>query len=400
VVAAALVGACFTVPAASADAASPTLRIGALLPKTGNLKVLGRPAIDGTKLAINDINAAGGVFGHDVRLEVADSGDTRTDIATTSVQRLINNGADAIVGPSSSSVALTVIDRVVAAGVLMISPSNTSTKLSDYPDKGLYFRTAPSDAYQGTVVADQARKDGRKKLAILGLQDAYGTQLADAAAKGFKAKGGKVVSTQIYNPTATSFAKQVARLKKAKPDAIAIFGFDETAQIFRDLHAQGLLPQTSARIYLSDGNMAPYQLPKGWLTGVRGTIPGTAPSKDLKTRLRKLDPKLTDYSNAAEAYDATVLTALAAAAANSDQGSAIAATMAAISKGGTVCHTFRACLALLKKGTNVDYDGLSGRIEFDSLGDIRQAHMGIYQYGSTNTYHPIRQASGAVPAAR
>jgi branched-chain amino acid transport system substrate-binding protein len=399
-VAAALVGAGLTVPATAADASLMTLRIGALLPKTGTLAVLGPPAIDGTKLAIADINAAGGVFGQPVQLEVADSGDTRTDLATTSVSHLIANGADAIVGPSSSSIALTIIDQVIAAGVLMTSPSNTAIKLSRYPDHGLYFRLAPQDAYQGAVVADQARKDHRKKLAILALRDAYGTELAAAAAKEFKAKGGKVVAKKIYAYDA-SFAKTVAKVKATKPDAIAIIGFDETTRILQELKKQGLLPQQKVQVYLVDGNMAPYagQLAKGLLTGVRGTIPGSAPSKAFQIRLQQFDPKLKDYSYAAEAYDATVLDALAAVAANSDQGSAIAAKMADVSKGGTVCRTFAACAALLKQGKDIDYDGLSSRVEFDSLGDVRQAEMGVYEYGKKNIYHLIKMVSGAVAAA-
>ena len=132
------------------------LKIGTLLPETGSLQILGPPEIAAVKLAIQDINAAGGVLGKNVELEQADSGDTSTDIASQSVNRLLDAGVDAIVGAASSSVTLKVIDRITGSGVLQISPANTSTTLTDYPDKGLYFRTAPSDVYQGRVVGQTA----------------------------------------------------------------------------------------------------------------------------------------------------------------------------------------------------------------------------------------------------
>src|SRR5688572_28870199 len=78
-------------PLEQASAADPTLRIGALLPQTGSLAVLGRPTTAGVKLAVQDINAGGGVFGRPVELEVADSGDASTNTATASVDRLIGN---------------------------------------------------------------------------------------------------------------------------------------------------------------------------------------------------------------------------------------------------------------------------------------------------------------------
>ena len=78
-----------------------------------------------------------------------DSGDATTDTANQTVDRLLSQNVDAIIGAASSGVSLTVIDKITGAGVVQFSPANTSKTLSDYPDKGLYFRTAPSDILQG-----------------------------------------------------------------------------------------------------------------------------------------------------------------------------------------------------------------------------------------------------------
>lgn len=400
--AATLLACCVGVPAGSADAAARTLRIGALLPKTGNLAYLGPATVAGVRLAVRDINAAGGVFGRPVRMEVADSGDARSLTAQRSVDRLLRNGADAIVGPVSSAVALTVIDRITRANKLMVSPGNTSTKLSHYPDRGLYFRTVPSDSFQGTVLGDLAAGDGAETMAILALQDSYGTLLAAAAGRSFTAAGGKVVLRRIYDPAAPSYAADVKAVKASTAQAVVVIGFEETTKILPELRRQGLLPQSGAakKVYLVDGNLSnAYDLPAGTLTGVQGTLAGARPTAAFVKRLKTVNPDLKAFALAAEAYDATVLTALSAVAAGSDRGPALAAKMVGLSKSGTACRTFPACVSLLRKGVGVDYNGRSGPIQFDKLGDIRRGAMGVYRYGPDNRYRAYRYVTRAVPGA-
>ena len=110
-------------PAAKGDG---TLKIGTLLPQTGSLAFLGPPEFAGVDLAVQDINDAGGVNDTPVEVTHSDSGDTATDTASQSVDRLLSNDVDAVVGAASSSVSLSVIDKIVGAGVLQISPANTS----------------------------------------------------------------------------------------------------------------------------------------------------------------------------------------------------------------------------------------------------------------------------------
>ena len=131
------------------------LNIGTIFPVTGDLAFLGPAEVAGAELAIQDINAAGGVFGADVVINQGDSGDTTTDTAAVEVDRLLAEGADAIIGAASSAVSFTVIDRITSAGVIQFSPANTSPDFTTFDDGGLYFRTAPSDLVQGRVLADQ-----------------------------------------------------------------------------------------------------------------------------------------------------------------------------------------------------------------------------------------------------
>ena len=106
------------------------LKFGTLLPETGSLAFLGPPMVAGTKLAVRDINQAGGVLDKPVQLVTGDSGDTTTDTANATVDRELAAGTQVIVGAASSSVSLKVIDKIANAGVVMFSPANTSDQFT------------------------------------------------------------------------------------------------------------------------------------------------------------------------------------------------------------------------------------------------------------------------------
>ncbi|MGY1634988.1 ABC transporter substrate-binding protein [Geodermatophilus sp. SYSU D01186] len=232
-------------PAPAGTTSPEPLIIGTLLPETGNLAFLGPPEIAGAQLAVNDINAAGGVLGQQVQLIQRDSGDTTTDIATQSVDALLQAGANAIIGAASSGVSLTVIDTITGAGVLQFSPANTSDQFTTYNDNGLYFRTAPPDTLQAEALADLIIEDGNNTVGILALNDPYGTGLAENVANNLQAAGlaeGDIQSI-IYDPQAANFDSEVQQMVDFNPDAIVVIGFDESSRIIEGLNSNGIGPQ-------------------------------------------------------------------------------------------------------------------------------------------------------------
>jgi ABC-type branched-subunit amino acid transport system substrate-binding protein len=242
------------VPVEGTRAGDGVLKIGTLLPETGTLSFLGPPMIAATKLGIKDVNEAGGYNGQDVGLTEGDSGDTSTDTANSTVDRELSEKVDAIVGAASSAVTLTVIDKVVNAGVVLFSPANTSAALTPYPDKGLYFRDAPPDALQGEVNAGMIADDGNATLGLIVLNDPYGTGLADAIAENFEASGGQVVKRVEYDPQASTFDAEVQQIKDADPDAVALVTFEEGSRILATMVEAGIGPQ-DVHVYGVDGNM-------------------------------------------------------------------------------------------------------------------------------------------------
>ncbi|GAA2021004.1 ABC transporter substrate-binding protein [Pseudokineococcus marinus] len=376
-----------TPPEAEGDG---VLTIGSVLPQTGNLAFLGPPEFAGVELAVQEINEAGGYNGQDVAYVEGDSGDTNTDIASSTVQRLLSANVDSIIGAASSGVSFTIIDAITGAGVVQISPANTAPDFTCASDSGLYFRTAPSDVLQGRVMGDLVIGDGYLDVGMMAIDDPYGTGLAANVQEAVEAGGGSIAGGDpiIYNPQAPNYSAEVAQLAETNPEAIVLIGFDESLRVIPELISQGIGP-SEVPLYLVDGNLANYSddgLEPGALVGTKGTLPGAASTGDFQERLLAVDPSLTDFSYAPESYDAVVMTALAAIAAGDDSGASIASQLPAVSREGTECSGFVECRDLLEAGEDIDYQGVSGPVEFSDLGDPTEATIGIYSYVEDNSY--------------
>ena len=390
-------------PPAGGELSDGELSFGSLLPETGSLAFLGPPEFAGVDLAIQDINAAGGVLGADVVTVRGDSGDADSGIAPAETDELIAAGSDIIVGAASSGVSFTVIDQIFDAGKIMFSPANTSTDFDtgDYAQPDLYFRTAPSDILQGAVMANLLIEDGKSNVAILARQDAYGQTLAQEIATNLENAGSAVAATVFYGENAQSFDAQVEEIANAGGDALVLVGFEETATIVPQLITAGAGPQ-DLDTYFVDGNTADYSadsdpnLPPGTLEGVKGTIPGADTAGDFQDRLLEIDPELTSFAYAGESYDAVIVSALAAVVAGTDEGEAVAAVLPDTTTGGTKCASFEECLPLAESGEDFDYDGVSGPIELGETGSPTAASIGIYEYDAENRNAAIDYIAGEI----
>ncbi|SDY20838.1 amino acid/amide ABC transporter substrate-binding protein, HAAT family (TC 3.A.1.4.-) [Geodermatophilus africanus] len=229
---------------AAAGASGGPLVIGTLLPLTGNLAFLGPPEVAGARLAVNDVNAAGGALGQPVQLTEGDSGDASTDTATQTVDRLLQGGVNAIIGAASSGVSLTVIDRITGSGVVQFSPANTSDQFTDYNDNGLYFRSAPPDTLQARALSDLIINDGNNTVGIMALNDPYGTGLAENTRENLIAAGlaEDAIQSLTYDPQAANYDAEIQQMVDFAPDAVVVIGFEESARIIEGLNSQGIGP--------------------------------------------------------------------------------------------------------------------------------------------------------------
>ena len=380
------------------------LRFGGLLPETGNLAFLGPPEFAGLELAVAEINMLAEQYGlAGVEYLPGDSGDNG-DVANATVDRLLAEDVDVFIGAASSGVSLTVIDKITQAGKVQFSPANTSPAFTTYDDNGLYFRTAPSDVVQGAALADMMINDGAATAVFLVLNDSYGTGLLEYSSGPYQDAGGEVLAEIIYDPQAENFDAEIAEAVAADADAIVIIGFDETSKILTGLIEAGQGPADKL-VYGTDGNMgnalaAAFDDPTV-VAGMKGTLPGVDVAGELpefRDRLLEVDPSLTDFSYSAETYDAVMVVTIANLMSGSTGDPAVFAPLINdVTRGGTKCASLLECGLLLQSGvTDIDYDGVSGPLEFNDAGEPTEASILILEFDASGSLGVIGSISGKV----
>jgi len=372
-----------------------SLKIGWLLPQTGPISSLGAPQIAALKLAAEDIAAGGGpkisYTGGD------EAGDTAA--AGQAVDRMLAAHVSAIIGAGSSSITLSVIDKITGSGTLECSGMNTTPALTGYPDKGLYFRTVPSDVLQGGVLADKIKADGGKSVAIISRSDSYATGLADATVTSLEHAGVNVATRVDYDPSATNLDAEVRKVVSSKPDSIILFSFDEGATILQSLIQAGYGPD-KVKLYGTDAlpiaSLAKTVDPSNpaILKGMTFTQASSGEGTAFTKRLLQKDPGLSTTAFSPYFYDCAVLIALGAEKAKSTDSSAIAGELVGLTNGDKKCTDYAQCKKLIDAGDSVQYVGAAGPLKFDKEGEPT---TGLYDIlvmnadGTTSTAATVRR---------
>ena len=365
-----------------------SLELGQLAPLTGQLSNISQSLTVPVSMAVDEINAAGGVLGKPVTYTVMDDG-TNPDLASESLEGLLEDAkVDAIVGPTSSGTMLAILEEVRNRGVLVCSGSNTSAELSSADSNGYYFRTSPSDRLQGPALADLVLKDNHKKVGILARRDSYGIGLDKSVTQRLRKGGAKVVADVQYDPDAQSFDGVVEKVAAKKPDAVIVLGFDNDASdVVRTMISKGIGPQQVA-VYGADGmrtnGFATLVDPNnpGAVAGIRGTSPSTAPPGAQNPFLAAfaatgIEPIFSAYN-----YDCAILTALAAEKAKSDDPGKMKDAFAANTRGKEKCTTFADCKKLLDDGKTINYEGASAAFPHMNKFGKFEPNAGVYEVWS------------------
>jgi branched-chain amino acid transport system substrate-binding protein len=210
-----------------------------------------------------------------------------------------------------------------------------------------------------------------------------------------------VTFNEVYDPAATSFEAEVAAVKASGPEAVAVIGFEETVKLLQEMIKQGVGPK-DIPIFLVDGNIsttAYADFPKNTMKGVIATVPsGEADLTAFNESLLEVDPELTDFAYGAQAYDATMLVALAAQAAGCADGASIAEFLPQVAgNGGEQCSTWADCVALLDAGTDIDFQGVTGPVDFNEFGDPAEGTISINEYSSNTEFAEIGKVTAVVP---
>ncbi len=209
-------------------AGAEDIKLGISLGLTGPLESIAPAIQKGAELAMKEVSDSGKLLdGAKIVPVAADNTCVDAAASVAAVERLVTSeGVKGIMGGMCSGETIASLEKVgVPNGVVMISPSATSPALSTLDDKGFFFRTAPSDARQGEVMADIVLEKGVKSVAVTYTNNDYGKGLADSFANAYKAKGGSVTMVAAHDDGKADYSAEVAALAAAGGDALAVVGY-------------------------------------------------------------------------------------------------------------------------------------------------------------------------------
>ncbi|MFN3925906.1 MAG: ABC transporter substrate-binding protein [Pseudanabaenaceae cyanobacterium] len=378
-------------PATTVSGAKDELRLGVILPATGDLASLGQPMVKSIDLLVETVNECGGVLDKPIQVFKEDDR-TQPAAGAEAAKKLISvDRVGAIVGAFASSVSSAVLAIAVPNNVVMISPGSTSPVFTERANKGelngYWFRTAPPDTYQASALANLAFKKGAKRVATLVINNDYGVGFERAFVEAFEKLGGEVVNKANptrYDPNATTFDAEAKSAFGGKPDAVVAVLYPESgAPILKTAYEQGLME--GVQILLTDGVQTEEfpklvgSTPEGkWiLAGALGTVPGADGGKALEAFTKKLKEKKNESLGAftAHSYDAAALIALAAEAAKDGTGAGIKSKMLEVANPpGVEVSDVCEALKLAKAGTDINYQGASGNVDLDEFGDVKGSY--------------------------
>lgn len=375
---AALGAASALVLAASAGTATAetALKIGALVPLTGDLQAYGETSLNGIRLAEKHINENGGVLNGDVEVVVGDT-QTTPQVGVDSAQKLVNiEKVSGIVGALSSGVTIPVAVSVSAqAGVPQISGASTSPEITTLADNDFLFRTVPTDAVQGIALSDITQAAGHKSVGILYVNNDYGKGLADAFVDAFTKAGGAVSGSVAYEKGQASYRGELQRAVGDGADALVLIGYPENGiTILRQALEGGYF----TKFVFSDGMKAPKiidAIGAQYMNGSVGTAPASAgeANEAFKKLYEQTYGELPPKPYIDSAYDATILLALAAEQAGSADPKQIRDALRKVANPPGVevmPGEWKKAKELLAKGEDIDYVGGAGPVNFDNNGDV------------------------------
>ncbi|MDP6109785.1 MAG: ABC transporter substrate-binding protein [Rhodospirillales bacterium] len=363
-------------PAFAAD-----IKVGVILGYTGPLESLTPDMAASAELAFKEVNDSGLLLGgKKIESVRADSTCIDSAAATTAAEKLVTSDkVNAIMGADCSGVTGAIANNVaVPNGVVMVSPSATSPGLSALKDKGYFFRTAPSDARQGEVMAAILKKRGIMEVAVTYTNNDYGKGLADSLKKSYGAVGGKISMVAAHEDGKADYSAEVGALAASGSKHLVVYGYLD--QGGKGIIQASLDSGAFENFIVGDGMIGDALIAAigDDLNGTIGTLPGSE-SKGASSFLDMAGKAGIKQGGpfTGESYDAGALIALAMQAAGSSDRAAIQSKIIAVGNApGTKIMPGELAkgLKILKDGGDIDYVGASN-VEFNDIGEV----LGTYK---------------------
>jgi len=350
------------------------IKVGIILGFTGPIESLTPAMRDSAKLAFQEASDSGALLGGET-ITVIEGDSTCVDSAAAQsvAEGQVSQGVAAIMGADCSGVTGAIASNVaVPNGVVMISPSATSPGLTTLDDKGLFFRTAPSDARGGQILADITKDRGIKSVAITYTNNDYGKGLADVYEAAVKAHGISVTVVAAHEDGKADYSAEVGVLASAGGDAVAVIGYlDQGGKGI----IQGSIDSGAFDTFILSDGMIGNSLTDAFgksLNKSFGSLPGsTGKGAGIFTKVASAAGIDSSGPYTGESYDAAALIVLAIQAGGSADRASIAKNVMAVANGpGKKIYPgqLKKGLDLLAKGKAIDYEGATG-VTFTDVGE-------------------------------
>lgn len=375
----------------SPSAAIPTtssdgLKLGALLPVTGDLSSIGQNMPAAAKLAVDTINACGGVNDKPVTL-VSEDDQTDPTAGSAAMTKLAElDKVAGVVGSFASSVSSSAVDIAVRNKIMLVSPGSTSPKFTERAKngefEGYWARTAPPDTYQAQALAALAQKKGFKNVSTVVINNDYGVGFEQVFVDSFEKLGGTIANKDKpvrYDPKAATLDSEAAAALASKPDAVAAVLYAETGSLllqaaYKQGLSEGVTFLLTDGVYSEDFTKQVGQTADGKsiINGSLGTVPaadGEALGDFTKLWKERTNKDVTAY--VPHTWDAGVLMMLAAEAADANTGEGIKSKIREVANApGTPVTEPCQAMELVRNGEDIDYQGASGNVDIDENGDV------------------------------
>ena len=375
----------------AAPAMAEEVNIGILFGFTGPLETLSPPMGDAAKLAIEHINAQGGILGSPAKYTIGDSTCADATAAATAADRLINaEGVHAIVGAMCSGATISAANTAaIPAGVVMVSPSASSPAVTTVEDNDLLFRAGPSDSYQGEVVARLLLAKGINDIAIAYVNNDYGKGFADALAAAYEAGGGEVLANEAHEEGKSDYRAELGSLAASGSPNLVLLAYASGS-------GQTMLRQAiesgDFEVYFGGDGMIADDLFTGVDTsaveGMIGTRQGRADSAGTAVYAKLAEEAGQDPIAAfgAQSYDAAFMLALAIEKHGSTDREGINKALREIATAPgevIVPGEWEKAKKLIAEGKDINYEGGGGSHEFDEAGDVAGVIVEMKAEGGT-----------------
>ena len=380
------------------------LKIGDVLPFTGDLAAYGGNMDRAVKLAVDLENkslASAGMTNAKVEVVGSEDGQTQASASVEAATKLIKTqGANVIIGEMASGATIPMAQSVtIPDGIVTLSPTASAPQISTIKDHNLLWRLYPSDSLQGNVLAQAAASAFNKGVLNIGARnDAFGTALAALVKRRYIALGGKVGKTVLWNPNQANFDTEAGQLVAGNPAGWVIIDFPDTFQKFApSLVRTGQWDPKKTFMTEALRNADVLKTFGTAVNGLRGTAASSAggPAGKAFAALWKAQvhgaKPYTGFEGTA--FDASMVAFLAAVKGCSASDAVLKRNLIPISGPPGMKVTFRNLTAGVKAllaGKDIDYEGAFSPVDFDRNGDIGSAVYEIWQNDGNGKISTLR----------